>query len=246
MRYFRRLEGYTPPERDVTHWTQYRIEEAVTPSDVDATTIKGPTTLVPAITDPTDPPTYNVETSNAALATGWYRLVWIDANGDTQPTPWVPLRNLSPYAPTVGDVSTILYSRLVEAGGERVTSFTDQTRPTAQEVQQLIIMHAPLIFARLGRLDNLHCSNAEDLRAAATAIAAQRVALEVEAAFWPEEFGEFANPADRRAALDADVTGLVPMLEACRASVDEGGDGGESHSRTDVAWLFPPPARLRY
>jgi hypothetical protein len=244
--YFRRFEGYTPPERTVTHWNRYRIEEAAAPSDAGAVVIDGPSTLSPAITDPMSPPTYSFETSNATLASAWYRVAWLDANGDTQPTPWVPLRNLSPYAPSVGDVATVLRARAVENGGLHVDTFTDQTNPTAQQVQQTIIMFAPLVLARLGRLDNLGCSNSEDLRAAATAVTAQRVALEVEASYWPEEVAESASFEIRRTMLDADTLALVESLAVCRSSGDEGGGEGESVSRSDPAWAFPPHCPLRF
>lgn len=243
MSYYRRLEGYTPPERTVLHWMTAHIEEAATPTDTAAVDISGQITLSPAITDPEDPPTYDFETNEATLSVGWYRIVWRDSDGVDQPTSWVPLRNLSPYAPTVGDVASILRARTIENGGNPIDTFTDQTNPTAQQVQQTIILFAPLVLARLGRLDNLGCANSEDLRAAATSVAAQRVALEVEASYWPEEIGEAASFDLRRQMLDADIEGLVAGLETCRSSSDT---GGESDSPTDPAWTFPGYSPLRF
>jgi hypothetical protein len=80
MTYLRRLEGYTPPERVSVHWTSARIEEAASPVDtpIPLATI----TLSPAITNPADPPSYDFETTLATLLVGWYRVVWIDSNGD--------------------------------------------------------------------------------------------------------------------------------------------------------------------
>lgn len=247
MSYFRRLEGYTPPERaPATHWTAARIEEAATPTDAAAVSIAGPITLSPAITDPMSPPTYSFETGNAALAEGWYRVVWIDAAAEEQPTQWVQLRALSPYAPTVADVASILRARTVELGGARVDTFTDQTAPTAQSVQQLIALHTPLVFARLGRLDNLLCTNAADMLSAARSVAAQRVALEVEASYWPEEVADAAAVEMRRALLDGDVEATATALELCRTSPGDGGDGGESTSRSDPAWIFGAYQPLRF
>lgn len=245
MTYFRQLVGLTPPPRPSVAWTQARIEEAPSP-DVTPTVIAGPTALSPAITDPQNPPTYTFETNNAALAVGWYRVVWIDAALEEQATAWMSLRTLSPYAPTVGDIAAILRARAVLPGGFRGDTFTDQTTPTAQQVQDLITLYAPLVFARLGRLDDLYCANAEDLRAAATALAAQRVALEVEASYWPEEVEDAAAVEARRTMLTDDMTALGEALTMCRASADDGGDGGESTSRSDPAWRFPPPTPLRF
>jgi len=246
MTYMRRFDGYTPPERADVLWVQYRIEEAATPTDVDAVTIEGPSNLAPAITDPMSPPTYDFETTGALLTRGWYRVVWIDENGGDEPTQWYPLRTLSPYAPTVGDIAAILRARTVLTGGVPVDTFTDQTNPTAQQVQQLIILYAPLVLARLGRLDNLGCENSEDLLAAATAVAAQRVALEVEASYWPEEVGDSASVEARRLILEADISSLVASLETCRVSGDDGGNAGESDSPHDPAWLFPAHRPLRF
>jgi hypothetical protein len=201
MTYLRRLEGYTPPERDTVHWLTARIEEAIDP------------TATPA-----------------------------DISGQIT----VQLVALSPYAPTVADIAAILRARAVELGGFRVETFTDRTVPSAQQVQQLIGLYTPMVFARLGRLDSLHCANAGDLRSAARALAGQRVALEVEASYWPEEIVDAAAVDVRRTLLADDLAALVPALEACRASGDEGGDGGDSTSRSDPAWRYPLPRLLRF
>jgi hypothetical protein len=245
MTYLRRLEGYTPPERVSVHWLSARIEEAADPLGTRAD-ISGQITLSPAITDPMSPPTYSFETRTATLPEGWYRVVWRDTNGDETPTEWVQLRALSPYAPTVADIAAILRARAVELGGFRVDTFTDRTVPSAQQVQQLIGLYTPMVFATLGRLDDLRCANAGDLRSAARVLAGQRVALEVEASYWPDEIVDAAAVDVRRTLLADDLAALEPALTACRASGDESGDGGDSTSRSDPAWRFPPVRLLRY
>jgi hypothetical protein len=142
--------------------------------------------------------------------------------------------------------AAILRTRAVENGGLVVSTFTDQTNPTAYEVQTLIAMHVPVVFARLGRMDDLHCSNASDLRSAARTLAAQRVALEVEATYWPEEVAESASFELRRTMLDGDVLSLVESMAVCRESSDDGGNAGESVSRSDPAWLFPAHCPMRF
>jgi hypothetical protein len=246
MTYLRRLEGYTPPERDTVHWLSARIEEAADPLTGTPADISGQITLSPVITNPLSPPTYSFETRLATLAEGWYRVVWRDSNADEAPTEWVQLRALSPYAPTVADIAAILRARAVELGGFRVETFTDGTVPTAQQVQQLIGLYTPMVFAQLGRLDNLHCANGDDLRSAARALAGQRVALEVEASYWPEEIVNAASVDVRRQLLADDLAALTPAMVACRASSDDGGDGGDSTSRSDPAWSFPPACPLRF
>lgn len=244
MSYRRVLEGFTPEVG--TAWVTWAIQEAVTPDDAAAVTIEGPTVISPAITDVTNPPTLTLATNNATLTDGWYRVLWQDASGVQEATGWQRYRTLSPYAPTVGDIATILRARAIENGGVPVDTFTDQTNPTAQAVQHAIVMFAPLVLARLGRLDDLHCANAEDLRAAATAVVAQRVALEVEASYWAEEVNGQASIDIRRQMLDADITGLMESLTMCRSSTDDGGDGGISESRSDPAWQYPYARPLRF
>jgi hypothetical protein len=246
MSFSRTLAGYTPPERnDAVFWRTAQIEEAATP-DVTPTDIGTPITLLPAISDPMTPFTYTLRTTAATLEFGWYRVRWIADTGETSTTAWVERRELSPYAPTVGDIATLLRARLVEIGGVRVESFTDQTDPSAEMVQQMINLHTPLLFAQLGSLDGLGCSTASELKAAARTLAAQRVALEVELSRWPEEIAESGSAgADvRRASIDADVTRLADLMEACRSA--GAGDGGDSTSRSDPAWLFPTMTVLRW
>jgi hypothetical protein len=239
--YRRVFEAITPPTG--TSWVAWRIEEASTPTDDAATIIEGPTPFSPATT-PSDPPTVTLETDAATLSEGWYRVQWLDADGLAVATAWQQYRALSPYAPSVGDIAAIMHARLVEDGGFRVANFTDETNPTAQQVQQIIALHTPLIFARLGSLDTLACANAGDLRAAATSLAAQRVKVEVESSYWPEEFRESADPAEVRAAIEADLASLVTAVESCRAGADDETDA-DSDSRTDPAFYFPPALGLR-
>jgi hypothetical protein len=59
MTYLRRLEGYTPPERDTVHWLSARIEEAADPLTGTPADISGQITLSPVITNPLSPPTYS-------------------------------------------------------------------------------------------------------------------------------------------------------------------------------------------
>lgn len=80
------LEDFTPgPRYDSTAWTQARIEEAAAAT--------GPWTaletrnLVPVDSDPTAPRSRDFTTELATRSEGWYRIVWIDPTGDTQPSP---------------------------------------------------------------------------------------------------------------------------------------------------------------
>jgi hypothetical protein len=239
----RTLEGYTPPERfpPVTdHWVTARIREGVTSDYAAAAFIEGPITLSPPITDPAAPPTYNFTTRNAQLETGFYWVVWKDTTGFEFVSDPVERRAPLAYAPSVGEVAAILRARLVELGGVRVDTFTDRTEPSAQQVAQLIDLYAPMILSRLGNLGTLTCANASALRGAARALAAERVAIEVELSYRPEEVGESAAAAAtvRAAQLDTDLTNLRADVDICRSSTETGTSEG-SVSRSDAAYSFP-------
>lgn len=72
------LEGFVPPPRyDSLPWTHARIEESTTSSTGPWSTVGTPT-LSPLDSDPANPQARNF-TVTVATATGWYRVVWLDA-----------------------------------------------------------------------------------------------------------------------------------------------------------------------
>jgi hypothetical protein len=144
----------------------------------------------------------------------------------------------------IARIERLLHVRLVEAGGLRVDHFSDDTNPTRTIVLGFINDFASLVYMRTGELDGLTCERAEAIRVAAEVLIAQRVAIEIEYAYWPEEVVESAagSAQARSDRLDADLLQLVAMVEGCRAV----GGGGESTSRSDPAWLFPVQYRIRY
>lgn len=74
------LVGFRPSARfDATPWTQARIEEAATATDTFAPLET--VTLSPVDPDPEHPLTRDFTTGLATLASGWYRVVFIDASG---------------------------------------------------------------------------------------------------------------------------------------------------------------------
>lgn len=140
--------GYRPqPRYDGLPWTQARIEESSAQA--------GPWTLIetkvvtPA-PDPADPPAYNFTTEEAVLAEGWYRITFVDADGDQSATVPVFHTGGDTRRPTVEDVAILLRTRTVkgvatglgaDSGSGDFTTFDSTTRPTAVEVE-LLISHA--------------------------------------------------------------------------------------------------------
>jgi hypothetical protein len=243
-----RLEGFTAPERDTGKWTGVHVERAAA--------YEGPwpgtlllTQVVADYPDPGAPPTLSFTFDDPAGA-GFYRVVWTRP-GEEAPTHPVAAGAWSEDWPTVGEVALVLRARLVELGGGRVTSFTSETEPTAEEVGAMIALYAPLVSSGFGDLSTLSCSSASVLRSGIRALIASRVATEIELSFRPEEVGETvaAATAERRAAHDVDVTRMQAAIDLCRevGGGDTGGDGdGTSTGRSDPAWYFNRPPILNW
>lgn len=145
----------------------------------------------------------------------------------------------------VDKVARMLRVRLVEPGGNRVETFTTSTSPSRATVLAMIDDFAEIVYTRTGDLDALVCERAEGIRLAAATLIAQRVAIEIELSYAPEEIGETAAAAIavRRDEQIADLDVLVTQADQCRSA---GGGGGESSGRDDPAWRFPVSTVLRF
>ena len=87
------FEGYRPVARyDSLAWTQVRIEEAATEDGVYAALETQ--SLSPVDSDPTDPAYRNFTTELAGDGELWYRIVFVDANGD-ESAPTDPVQNVT-------------------------------------------------------------------------------------------------------------------------------------------------------
>lgn len=242
------LDGFEPPARyepEDAIFLQARIERADVPTGP-WVTIEPNFTLTPAITDPAYPPIYSFTSDGAPDGPGWFRVVWIDSLSAEEESEPLQIRPLSPYAPSVGMVALLVTARLVEEGGTRVETFTQRTNPTAGRVSDMIAMYAPMVLARTGDLATLACVAFTDVQDAVKALIAQRVALEVELSYFPEEvdLSSSGSVDARRGAWTEDMTAIITAVEGCRASGAD--DGGDSVGRADPAWRFPRLPRLRY
>jgi len=104
---------------------------------------------------------------DSALAAREFELVWMD---DLEPptveifTPLFTYDSLSPpygavngwptpdptaLAPSVNDIANLERTRTVDSGGDEQITFTDDTRPSAADVQALIAEAIPVVLAEL-------------------------------------------------------------------------------------------------
>lgn len=140
---------YTPVARfDENPWTDARIEGSDTADGPWAAleTIA----LDPVDPDPANPQTRNLTTEEATDET-WFRVVFVDADGDESATD--PVRFPTPNAalrPALREVGAIIraYTRSDASGGTAGT-FTDNTSPTAAEVQEDITNATAEVALRL-------------------------------------------------------------------------------------------------
>lgn len=114
MSYVVRLVGFRPsPRDDGVAWTQVRVEEAATQNG--PWTVIDTQALSPVDPDPTVPQIRNVTTSGAQLASGWYRLAFVDPAGGQQLTGPVAGSGagieMPPSASVVRDRSELLTAR---------------------------------------------------------------------------------------------------------------------------------------
>lgn len=128
--------AYTPPPRyDAQSWTQARVEEAAVAT--------GPWTSIDtkslvADVDPANPDQRSFTTELATLTDGWYRVTWLDAQGDAS-APTEPVHNIAGggAVPTVDETAALLQER-TWANGVQQGTFSADTTPTADQAQRLI------------------------------------------------------------------------------------------------------------
>ena len=114
------FENYRPaPRYDSEPWTEVQIEESPVLGDAEVWTLIDTITLNPVDADPTDPAARDFTTPNGTAADYWYRVTFVDGNGD-ESLPTTPVQNsvaASPYADTT-ELARILKIRTPTAEQE--------------------------------------------------------------------------------------------------------------------------------
>lgn len=193
-----------PPARfDNKPWTQARIEESATQTG--PFTAIATITLSPTDTDPTSPADRDFTTENATLDQGWYRIVWVDADGDESIGAATPRPVLADLLVSVAQVANHLRARTKGGpnGQSELGTFDTTTRPTATDVQAKIRAAAGHVATRLGpRIPETALSDARDA-------VALRAAYRIERSYWPEQLeadnSTFRSLKDEYGELMADL-----------------------------------------
>lgn len=208
MPYVVRLSAYTPSSRDDEQpWTDARIEES--PAEAGPWTILETVPLVPVDPDPRHPLTRYFTTEVATLPAGWYRVTFLDGEGEEQPTE--PVFNGPSFRPPVSEVAALMPDRTTLEGGGSAGTFTEATTPTAMEVEAVISMVMDALDPRVPADASLEVMRAA--RSAATIHAAILV-----------ETGYFGAQVD---VTDARVGVWERLLEQLNEAVDSAARGNE-------------------
>lgn len=120
MTYVVSFTDYTPTARyDATPWTNVRIQECATSGGTFVTLETQ--ALSPVDADPTHPVSRNITTTLATIASGgWYRIVFVDAALNEQPT--TPVQQGSAAPLTVTQIRELVETDLIDSALQRIVN----------------------------------------------------------------------------------------------------------------------------
>lgn len=232
MSYVVTFENFVPIARyDSLPWTTAEIYE----SDTETGTylLIDTFALDPIDPDPTNPLERDFTSENAQFENGWYKVVFLDASGDTQPTEVVHRDNTrSNYMPTVGDVGTLLRARTRDSNGVEQGRFTADTRPTADQAESIIDMATSQVQGQLpaGTVPTSYWSAVSELIAI-------DAAMLIELSYFPEQIR--SNNSAYPEYKDMYSEKLARLIERID---EEGVDPGVIISEGAPQWDGFPPA----
>jgi hypothetical protein len=228
MGYLVSIEDVTPPARaDGDPWTGAEVFEGAT--------ISGPWELIETFTvspidaDPESPQARAFATDKATLADGWYQLWFADEVGGRYPMNPVALFPRL-FQPTIADIAVLVPARTVDRFGNRLGTFTAETRPTAIEVQRIIVKAT----AQVGAKAVVTSESGPDVILQARHLSALYGAMLVELTYFPEQIGSGRSPYPEYKDL---YDNGIEALASAAIDRNEGGDG----SPADPVSSFPPP-----
>jgi hypothetical protein len=212
------IDARPPARADSEPWTSVRVEQA--------TEREGPFTtadtiaLSPTDADPMDPAARDL-TFDSTLATGWFRLVFVDADLNEAP-PTEPVLDDGQDDRILADVievASFLRARTRDQFGNEVGTFNANTRPTESQVVSLIRLAADHVTATVGTRE----LPAGLMRMARTAVAL-RAAMLVELSYFPEQVQAGRSPYEQlRAMYDAELVRVERAArDASRGDLDVG------------------------
>jgi hypothetical protein len=243
------LARYEPlPRDDGIPWTRAQIQEA--------TLQAGPWTLIDTVTlspvdaDPSAPQIRDLSTASATIdGGGWYRIIWVDSHGGiSQPTP--PVQDdqepAPGWRPTVGEVASRLRARTKIPGGKEQGVFTSETRPTADQVEELIDEAVDEVLGKVQAIDTTLVARSSynapgsDYERRIRRAVALYTAILIELSYFPEQVRQNLSPVTGYQQLyDSRIRALIAEGETGAAEGMGQGASGAGDAPADAAWSFP-------
>lgn len=140
--------------------------------------------------DPTNPKPRSRTIETATQEQGFYRVRFVDQTGDL--SVWSAVMQnaaLPDWSPAVREVASLMRARTKDSSSNEVGTFNQQTRPTAEQVEEEIENQAGFIAAIVGfaPLD-------ANVRTAAKNLTKLRAAMALESSFFPEQIDNGHSP----------------------------------------------------
>jgi hypothetical protein len=142
-----------------------------------------------------------------------------------------------PRLPTVEDIGAILRARTQDIHDDEIGTFNDETRPTAVDVERLILIASGNVYGRTGDMSGLECEDADTLRETAKGNVAILAAMLVELSFFPEQVQSNRSAFEfYRDMWNDQMTSLIDAVAECRTGEVTPDDGGQPGN---ASWGFP-------
>jgi hypothetical protein len=244
------FHDYVPPPRfDGRVWTRVEVEEAAE--------VTGPwntlavITLTPLDTDATKPRARSFTIGNATLAEGFYRVVWLDLEGgESEPSAAV---HFTPEGkgirPAIAEIAALLRARTKVTGGKEEGTFTQATRPTDDQVEDLIDQGLDDVLGKVKGMTAFRAleptpssEETEGYERRVRGAVALFTAILVETSYFPEQVRSDQSAASIYEKRYEDrIKALIAEGETGEAQ-GEGGEGKGADSQGDAYWNFDEPA----
>jgi hypothetical protein len=131
-----------------------------------------------------------------------------------------PVRLGKAWTPTEADVAAYIRARTKIPGGEEAGTFTEETRPNAEQVRRLIGQAVRFVSTKIG---GDPCS--DDLRESARDCAAMKAAMMAEQSYWPEQTGSAGSSFQSLGSMFKEEINVLATAVAEQCGQGEGGEG---------------------
>lgn len=142
-------------------------------------------------------------------------------------------------------MAALVRARTRDQFGNELGDFTEDTRPTADQVSNLIAQEAAIVLVRTGDPTTLECPTVDNVRTAMSTVIAKRVAAIVEASYRPDEVADGRTVADfYQGQMAEDLKAVTEAAAECRLYDPADPSSGEPGSGMSPSWYFEPGQRL--